>query len=75
MKLSFEQTLVEVWRQALVDDAKTVLLGSERYPVRSTPKRGLRQVDFVFDGNEFEDWNRTPRLNHGGRSWRGQARR
>ena len=49
MKLTFEETLVEVWRQALVDEAKVVELGKERYSVRRTPKRGLRQVDFVFD--------------------------
>ena len=53
MKLSFEQALIEVWRQALVDNVKFVELGSERYPVRSTPKRGLRQVDFVFEGKEI----------------------
>jgi hypothetical protein len=50
MNPSFEQTLVEVWRQALVENANTVELGKERYLVRRTPKRGLRQVDFVFDG-------------------------
>jgi len=50
MALSFEQGLIEVWRQALVQNAKAVELGSERYAVRSTPKRGLRQVDFVFEG-------------------------
>jgi hypothetical protein len=53
MKLSFEQILIEVWRQALVENAKVVELGSERYAVRSTPKRDLRQVDFVFEGNEI----------------------
>jgi hypothetical protein len=53
MKLSFEHALIEVWWQALVENAKTVELGPERYPVRSTPKRGLRQVDFVFDGDEI----------------------
>jgi hypothetical protein len=53
MKSSFEETLIEVWRQALVDNAKAVELGAERYPVRRTPKRGLRQVDFLFDGNEL----------------------
>jgi hypothetical protein len=53
LESSFEQTLVEVWRQALVENAKVVELGKERYPVRRTPKRGLRQVDFVFDGNEI----------------------
>jgi len=60
MELSFEQTLIEVWRQALVENAKTVELGSERYPVRSTPKRDLRQVDFVFDGNEIRGLEQNP---------------
>ena len=45
MKLSFGQALIEVWRQALVENSKSVELGSERYPVRRTPKRGLRQVE------------------------------
>jgi hypothetical protein len=53
MKPSFEQALIEVWRQALVEDVKLIVLGKERYAVRRTPKRGLRQVDFVFDGNEI----------------------
>jgi len=53
-------TLIEVWRQALVENADVVELGTERYPVR-TPKRGLRQVDFVFEGNEVRGWNRTQR--------------
>jgi hypothetical protein len=30
-RLSFEQVLVEVWRQALVENAKVVVLGEERY--------------------------------------------
>ena len=51
MNPSFEQALTEVWRQALIENANFVVLGTERYPVRRTPKRGLRQVDFVFDGN------------------------
>lgn len=37
MNPSFEQTLFEVWRQALVENAKVVELGKERYPVRRTP--------------------------------------
>ncbi|PYU41892.1 MAG: hypothetical protein DMG54_18235 [Acidobacteria bacterium] len=53
MNPSFEQTLIEVWRQTLVENANFVELGKKRYPVRKTPKRGLRQVDFVFDGNEI----------------------
>ena len=60
MNLSFEQTLVEVWRQALVENAKVVQLGEERYPVRSTPKRGLRQVDFVFEGGKIRGLEPNP---------------
>jgi hypothetical protein len=50
MDSSFEQTLVGVWRQVLIENAKVVALGAERYPVRQTPKHHLREVDFVFDG-------------------------
>ena len=60
MNLSFEQALIEVWRQTLVENAKAVELGSGRYPVRSTPKRRLRQVDFVFDGNEIRGLEQNP---------------
>jgi len=60
MNPSFEQTLVEVWRQTLVESAKTVKIGGESYPVRRTPKRGLRQVDFVLDGNEIRGLEQNP---------------
>ena len=58
--LSFEEALIDVWRQALVENAKTVVLGSELFPVRRTPKRGLRQVDFVFEGNEIRGLEQNP---------------
>ena len=60
MNPSFEQTLIEVWRQALVENAKVVVLGKERYPVRRTPKRNLRQVDFEFNGNEIRGLEQNP---------------
>jgi len=60
MNPSFEQTLVEVWRQALVENAKAVNLGGKSYPVRRTAKRGLRQLDFVFDGNEIRGLEQNP---------------
>ena len=60
MKLSFEQALIDVWRQALVENSKTVELGTERFPVRTTPKRGLRQVDFVFEGKEIRGLEQNP---------------
>lgn len=60
MAISFEETLVEVWRQALVEKAKTVGLGAQRYPVRRTPKHHLRQVDFVFGGSEIRGLEQNP---------------
>jgi type IV secretory pathway VirB9-like protein len=60
MNSSFEQTLIKVWRQALVENAKVVELGKEHYPVRRTPKRGLRQVDFVFDEDEIRGLEQNP---------------
>ena len=60
MNSSFEQALIEVWRQVLVENATVVELGGSRYPVRRTPKRGLRQVDFVFDGNEIRGLEQNP---------------
>jgi hypothetical protein len=60
MTLSFEQTLIDVWRQALVENTKVVVLGVESFPVRRTPKRGLRQVDFVFEGNEIRGLEQNP---------------
>jgi hypothetical protein len=60
MKSLFEETLIEVWRQTLVEKATIVELGKQRYSVRRTPKRGLRQVDFVFDGNEIRGLEQNP---------------
>jgi hypothetical protein len=60
LAISFEQTLIDVWRQALVKNAEVVVLETERYPVRLTPKRRLRQVDFVFDGNKIRGLEQNP---------------
>jgi len=49
MTASLEDTLISVWRQALVEDAKTVVLESGSYPVRRTSRSKLREVDFRFE--------------------------
>ena len=60
MNPSFEQTLVEVWRQVLIENANVVELDGKRYPVRITPRKNLRQVDFIFDGNEIRGLEQNP---------------
>lgn len=59
-KLSFEEALIEVWQQALVKDARFVSLGTERYVVKRTPKRGLRQVDFTIDDHQLRGLQQNP---------------
>lgn len=60
MALSFEEVLIEVWRQALVECAEAITLGTERFRVRRTPKRGLRQVDCTFEGNGIRGLEQNP---------------
>jgi hypothetical protein len=60
MAVSFEQVLIDVWRQALFENNDVVLRCTERYPVRQTPKSHLRQVDFVFDGNNIRGLEQNP---------------
>ena len=43
-----------------MENAKAVKVGSESYPVRPTPKRGLREVDFAFDGREIRGLEQNP---------------
>lgn len=60
MASSLEQTLLDVWRQAMVENAAVVELGKERYPVRKTSKRGLREVDFESEGDEIRGLEQNP---------------
>jgi hypothetical protein len=60
MNLSFEDMLIEVWRQTLVENAKTLTLGEQRFTIRRTAKSGLRQVDFTFDGEDIRGLEQNP---------------
>ena len=55
-----EEVLISVWRQTLVDGAKHVKIGDEKYPVRETAKRRLKQVDFRFEDHELRGLEQNP---------------
>jgi hypothetical protein len=63
MPSSFEEVLIEVWRQVLLQGARSVRLGSEIYPIRRTAKNGLRQVDFQIEGEDFRGLEQNPKTN------------
>ncbi len=60
MAISFEEALLSVWRQSLVEDKKTVTVGHASFSVRSTAKRGLKQIDFQFEGKDLRGLEQNP---------------
>ncbi len=58
--MTLEEAFIEVWRAALVEDARQVKLSGQTFPVRATPKKRLREVDFVFDGQELRGLEQNP---------------
>ncbi len=60
MAASLEETLISVWRQAMAEEAKTVILGDQKFPVRRTSRSRLREVDFPFEGHELRGLEQNP---------------
>lgn len=58
--MTLEEALVVVWRQALEENSKLVELEDRRFPVRLTPRRRLRQVDFEFLGESLRGIEQNP---------------
>jgi hypothetical protein len=73
--MTLEEALVKVWREALVEGAGEVELDGKKFAVRETPRKRLREVDFVFEGQALRGWSRIRRRNRGGRNWRERGTR
>lgn len=71
----FEETLTEVRRPSLIDNATTVELDGNHYSVPRTPKRGLTPVDLALDGNEIPGFTQNPTSKLSGRNWRDPTKR
>jgi hypothetical protein len=71
MKPSFNEILIAVWRQSLVDEADVVKLGSERYLVTRSNAKLLRQVIFNVDGDSITGIEQNPKTKS---KWAAMAR-
>ncbi len=71
MDQRLQETLIAVWRQAMVEQAQAVEVEGRRYPVQRTRRQQLRQVDFTFDGQELRGLEQNPRTPSG---WAQMAR-
>ncbi len=60
---NLEETLISVWRQVLVDEAKVVKIDDRSYPVRRTSRSKLRQVDFRFEDKTLRGLEQNPNTN------------
>lgn len=54
------ETLTSVWRQALVEGAKSVKLDGRSFPVRRTSRSRLREVDFQFESHQLRGLEQNP---------------
>ena len=59
--MTLEEALVTVWRGALVEGAAEVELDGQRFAVRETPRKRLREVDFVFEGQTLRGLEQNPK--------------
>src|SRR5689334_22848284 len=60
MAATLEETLISVWQQALINDAKTVTLEDRHFSVRRTSRSYLREVDFQFENHELRGLEQNP---------------
>lgn len=60
MAPSLEETLISVWRQAMVENARAVTLDNRSYPVRRTSRSRLREVDLEFEGQMLRGLEQNP---------------
>ena len=59
--MTMEEALVTVWRGALVEGAAEVELDGQKFRVRETPRKRLREVDFVFEGQRLRGLEQNPK--------------
>src|SRR2546425_11176334 len=60
MAASLEETLISVWQQALVENARSVNLENRSFPVRRTSRSRLREVDFQFEEHKLRGLEQNP---------------
>ena len=60
MAASLEETLVSIWQQTLVENARSVKLENRSFLVRRTSRSRLREVEFQFEGHELRGLEQNP---------------
>ncbi len=61
LQMNLEDALIEIWRQALVEEKPEVELNGAQFPVRWTAKKNLRQVDFRVGDDAVRGIEQNPK--------------
>src|SRR6266516_5268926 len=61
MAASLEETLISVWQQVMIENARSVRLENRSFPVRRTSRSKLRELDFQFEGHELRGLEQNPK--------------
>src|SRR5437899_8196539 len=61
MAASLEETLISVWQQVMIENARSVKLENRSFPVRLTSRSKLRELDFQFEGHELRGLEQNPK--------------
>lgn len=59
--MTLEEAMEAVWREVLVEAKDEVELDGKKFKVRETPRKRLREVDFVFEGQSLRGLEQNPR--------------
>jgi hypothetical protein len=63
MTTDYETALLTVWEQSLVRNARSVVIRGNIFPVQTTAKQRLKQIDFQFEGREIRALQQNPDTN------------
>lgn len=58
--MTLEEALISVWQQAMIGRLAVIDLAGDKYEVKRTPSRRLRQVDFSFEGKQLRGLEQNP---------------
>jgi hypothetical protein len=61
LEMTFEETLVSVWRQILVEHAAAAEIDGAKYSATRTSTNRLWQVDFMFEGRPLRGIEQNPK--------------
>jgi hypothetical protein len=58
--MTLDEVMVAVWRAALAEGKQEVELEGQKFAVRETPRKRLREADFVFGGQVIRGVEQNP---------------